>query len=81
MIKEIEALQEAIEQEKRLAELSYRRADSYHTDENVYMTQEALCRENAEHHEQIAEWLEELQELKKLEVLKNNDKRKGNRTA
>lgn len=54
------SLEEAIEEEKRLAELSYQRAYSYHTDENVYMTQESLCRENAERHEQIAKWLEAL---------------------
>lgn len=59
------SLQEAIEKEKSIAKSNYELADSYHTDFNVYMRQEGACRERAEYHEQLAEWLEELQELKK----------------
>lgn len=54
-------IEEAIEKEKSIAKSNYELADSYHTDFNVYMRQEGACRERAEYHEQIAEWLEELQ--------------------
>lgn len=61
MIKEIEALQEAIEQEKRIAKSNYELADSYHKYfSNTFMRYESNCRERAEHHEQIAKWLEAL---------------------
>lgn len=76
MIKEIEALQEAIKGEKRIAKNFYKIAASFPEDCNEisdiegklycsslgwHMEQEkARYKEMAEHHEQIAKWLEAL---------------------
>jgi hypothetical protein len=53
-------IEEAIIWYKDLAELDYGLAESYHTDEGVYLEQETKCRERAENYEQLAEWLREL---------------------
>ena len=60
-------IEEAIEKEKSIAKSNHELVKSYHTDFNVYMRQEDACRERAEYHEQVAEWLEELQRLKEQE--------------
>ncbi len=58
-------LQEAIEKEKSIAKSNHELAESYHRYfENTFMRQEGACRERAEYHEQVAEWLEELQKIK-----------------
>ena len=36
----------------------------YHTDEGVYLKEETKCRECAEEHTQLAEWLKELKALR-----------------
>jgi len=59
-------LEEAIAHAERRAENNYALAGSYHTDEGVYMEEEARCRRCAEEHEQLAEWLKELKHLRNL---------------
>lgn len=53
-------LDEAIKREVQASLDFYDLADSYHTDENVYIAQETVNRDRAEYHEQLAEWLREL---------------------
>ena len=57
-------LEEAIKFEEENAKNFYSLVDAYHTDEGVYLTNETRAREYAEYHEQLAEWLKELRELK-----------------
>lgn len=59
-------LDEAIIWYKDLAELDYGLAESYHTDEGVYLEQETKCRERAENYEQLVEWLKELKAYRSL---------------
>ena len=54
-------LEEGIEFFEDIARLEYDLVDSYHTDEGVYGREESYHREKAEHHEQVAMWLKELQ--------------------
>ena len=63
-------LDEAIKHEEWEAEQNYRLVSTYHTDEGVYLQEETLCRLCAERHEQIAEWLKELKELKQNNTTK-----------
>ena len=44
-----------------IARLEYDLVDTFHTDEGVYGRAESYHREKAEHHEQVAIWLKELQ--------------------
>lgn len=60
-------LNEAIEKEKRLAVTNCNMATVYHTDENIYSKEEETCRERAEYHAQIAEWLSELNAYRKAD--------------
>lgn len=57
-------LDEAIKHAEEKASTNYILASSYHTDEGVYLEEETKCRMCAEYHEQLAEWLKELRELK-----------------
>lgn len=57
-------LEEAIKHEEYKTEEYYSLANTYHTDEGVYLTMETKARNKAEYHEQLAEWLKELRELK-----------------
>lgn len=57
-------LEEAIEHAEEKAQENYNMASAYHTDENVYMEEEAKCRLCAEEHEQLAGWLKELKAYK-----------------
>ena len=68
-------LDEAIAHAERKAENNYALAGSYHTDEGVYLEEETRCRQCAEEHEQLAEWLRELKayhenNIKELEKIK-----------
>lgn len=53
-------IDEAIEKEKLEAVSYCDTATAYHTDENIYSREEDRCRQKAEYHAQIAEWLSEL---------------------
>ena len=53
-------IDEAIEKEKLEAVSCCDMATAYHTDENIYAREEERCRQKAEYHAQIAEWLSEL---------------------
>lgn len=53
-------LGEAIKHEEHNSENYYSLANTYHTDEGVYLTMETKARNQAEYHEQLAEWLKEL---------------------
>ena len=57
-------LEEAIKLEEHTSENYYSLVNTYHTDEGVYLTEETRARNSAEYHEQLAEWLKELRELK-----------------
>lgn len=57
-------LEEAIKYEEHTSENYYSLVNTYHTDEGVYLTEETRARNSAEYHEQLAEWLKELRELK-----------------
>ena len=54
-------IDEGIEFFEDIARLEYDLVDTYHTDEGVYGREESYHREKAEHHEQVAMWLKELQ--------------------
>lgn len=54
-------IEEGAEFFEDIARLEYDLVDSYHTDEGVYGRKESYHREKAEHHEQVAMWLKELQ--------------------
>lgn len=54
-------IEEGIEFFEDIARLEYDLVNSYHTDEGVYGREESYHREKAEHHEQVAIWLKELQ--------------------
>ena len=55
-------LDEAIIHAEYVAESNEDMANVYHTDEGVYLLEEAKCRKCAEEHRQLAEWLTELKE-------------------
>ena len=55
-------LDEAIIHAEYVAESNEDMANVYHTDEGVYLREEAKCRKCAEEHRQLAEWLTELKE-------------------
>ena len=57
-------LDEAIKIEEQTSENFYSLVNAYHTDEGVYLAEETRARNSAEYHEQLAEWLKELRELK-----------------
>ena len=61
MIKDID---EAITHAEEVAEINDELARACHTDENVYMEEEAKCFECAAEHRQLAEWLRELKSYK-----------------
>lgn len=57
-------IDEAIRHAEEVAERNWEMVSCYHTDEGVYMHEEAQCRECAEEHQQLAEWLKELKALR-----------------
>lgn len=58
-------IDDAIEREKRSADMHYIMASDLHTDGGVYLAKETRHREDAEYHESIANLLEELKMLRK----------------
>lgn len=56
-------LTEAIIHAEAVADNKDELARSYHTDEGVYLEEETRCRECAEEHRQLAEWLKDYQRL------------------
>ena len=73
-------LDEAIKKENNLGDSCYELANSYHTDEGVYLQQEMQYREKSEEHWQLAEWLMELKTYKEgIEKIKEQiNNYKGN---
>lgn len=59
-------LEEAIKREEEQIEHYYTLVDYFHTDEGVYLREETRARDNAEYHEQLAEWLKQFKQIKKL---------------
>jgi len=59
-------LDDAIIHAREVAEKNYEMQMAYHDDYGVYSKEESRCRECAEEHEQLAEWLEELKYTRKL---------------
>ena len=66
-------LDEAIKHAEEKAEHNYQMAGAYHTDEGVYLKEETKCRMCAEEHEQLAEWLKELQRIKKSDIISRQE--------
>ena len=63
-------LDEAIEKELWGATEQYNASNSFHTAHEVRL-EEVVCRQKAEYHEQIAEWLKELKQLREQEPFIN----------
>lgn len=59
-------LEEAIKLEEQTSETYYSLANTYHTDEGVYLAEETRARNGAEYHEQLKEWLQQLKQIKEL---------------
>lgn len=57
-------LDEAIKFEEHTSENYYSLANTYHTDEGVYLTMETKAKNQAEYHEQLVEYLKELKQLR-----------------
>lgn len=53
-------IDEVIEREQYSAEANREMADTYHTDENIYLKEEEAFRNREDYHRQLAEWLKEL---------------------
>lgn len=53
-------IDEVIEREQYSAEANREMADTYHTDENIYLKEEEAFRNREDYHRQLAEWLREL---------------------
>lgn len=66
-------IDEVIEREQYSAEANREMADTYHTDENIYLKEEEAFRNREDYHRQLAEWLNELKAYRKAEkkILEN----------
>ena len=53
-------IDEVIAREQYSAEANREMADTYHTDENIYLKEEEAFRNREDYHRQLAEWLREL---------------------
>ena len=60
-------IDEVIEREQYSAEANREMADTYHTDENIYLKEEEAFRNREDYHRQLAEWLKELKAYKDFE--------------
>ncbi len=69
-------LDEAIAHAREVAEEKYRDASMYADDNGLYAKEYAECRFCAEEHEQLAEWLEELKQLR-AEIAEMHDERQA----
>ena len=59
-------IDEVIEREQYRAEANKEMADTYHTDENIYLKEEEAFRNREDYHKQLAEWLKELKKYQAI---------------
>lgn len=59
-------IDEAIEIELYRTEANREKADSFHTDKNIYSKEEEAFRNREDYHSQIADWLRELKECREI---------------